>query len=294
MKQPKWIIEDFAADNKFDLIAAEAKAQGMEVKLLRDEPIEEYSFDHYEEKECVIVLSSLELANKLQNKSGWIPGPWLNSDAYQCTQYYAYLGKYLMNKDYFMLPRAEVKRRWTELIELFGKQYDALFIRPSSGHKTFTGKVYQTKNFEKDWEWVEEFTDPGDIVIISSVKTIEKEWRFIATEDEIITGSLYRQRIGGAIMSGKYREIPMDWEDLQDEDDRSALSLAIQVAHEKYYTNPLYSIDISKTENGAFHLLEIGSFSCAGLYDCNPEIIVKHATRLAQEEWKDFYPDAEE
>jgi len=172
-----------------------------------------------------------------------------------------------------------------------GQQYNALFVRPSSGHKTFTGKVFETKFFDKDWEWVEEFTDPQSIIIVSSVKTIEKEWRFIVADHNIITGSLYKQRIGGTVSSGKYREILMTSDGIYDNDDVSALALAIEIAKIKYDTDPMYTIDISKTEDGKFHLLEIGSFSCAGLYDCNPKIIVENAARIATREWLEFYPE---
>lgn len=286
--KPKWLIEDFNADNKFDLLAEEVKNQGMEVEVIRYIPFEQGSYNRFGENECVIVVGSINLARQLQKEKTWILGVWLNSHAYECTSFYPYLGKHLLNKDYVMLPRAEVRRKWTQLLKIFGEEYNALFIRPSSGHKTFTGKVFETKHLEKDWEWVEEFAEPESIVIVSSVKVIEKEWRFIVAENEVITGSLYKQRIGGVVSSGKYREIPMSDIINIDNDDYAAKELALMIADEKYHCDPMYTIDICKTEKGIFHLLEIGSFSCAGLYDCNPEIIVTAAKSLAVREWNEF------
>jgi len=293
--KPKWLIEDFEADNKFDLLAEEVKKQGMEVEIVKYIPLESGNYNKYGKNECVIVQSSLNLATQLQRQKGWIPGPWLNSGAYQCTEYYPFLGKYLMNKDYVMLPRAEVKRKWPQLLKIFGNEYEGLFLRPSSGHKTFTGHVFQTEHLEKDYEWVDEFTDPQSIIIISSVKEIEKEWRFVCADHQIITGSLYKQRIGGVVSSGKYREIPtaiwqFDDDDINIQEDYSAFEFAGQVAFEEYDCDPMYTIDICKTADGEFHLLEIGSYSCAGLYDCNIEILVKKATEIAIREWYEYYP----
>jgi len=109
--KPKWIIEDFEADNKFDLLAEEVKRQGMEVEIIRYIPLKSGNYDKYADNLCVIVQASLNLARQLQRQKSWIPGPWLNSDSYECTNFYPYYGKYLMNEDYIMLPRAEVKRR---------------------------------------------------------------------------------------------------------------------------------------------------------------------------------------
>ncbi len=289
--KPKWLIEDFEADNKFDVLAEEVKRQGMEAEIIRYMPFESGTYNKYGKDECVIVQSSLNLARQLMKEKGWIPGPWLNSKAYECTAFYPYLGKYLLNKDFIMLPRGSVNDKWSDIINTFcgPDDDDAVFIRPSSGIKTFTGKVFQTKHLKEDWEWVEEFTEPEDMVIIASVKEIEKEWRFVCADHSIITGSLYKQRIGGAVSSGKYREIPMAPHDNGDRDDLEAHQLAIAIASEGYKCDPMYTIDICKTANERFHLLEIGSYSCAGLYDCNPKIMVKEAARLAMQEWREFY-----
>lgn len=276
----KWIVENFEADNKFDLLVEEIKRQGHEVCLVRYIPFEGGSYNDFEDNDCVIVQSSINLARQLQKEKKWVPGPWINTPKFECVTYYAYLGKYLVNKDYIMLPRSEIKRQSAHLIDTVGDG-DAIFIRPSSGQKTFTGKVFFKDTIEKDWKMVEEFTDPESIVILSSPKVITKEWRFVASYGEIVTGSLYRHRIG-PIGSGKYREVTVDPEDVK------AQELALEIAGEHYDPDPMYVIDICKTKDNQFHLLEIGSFSCAGLYDCNIEKIVTHATSVAIKEWKDI------
>jgi glutathione synthase/RimK-type ligase-like ATP-grasp enzyme len=38
--------------------------------------------------------------------------------------------------------------------------------------------------------------------------------------------------------------------------------------------DPIYVIDICLTDKDEYKVLELNSFSCSGLYDCNPNIIV--------------------
>jgi hypothetical protein len=197
----------------------------------------------------------------------WIPGPWLNLERYKGTTYYAYLGKYLFNDDYIMLPRAEFYRTREKWFKLYAKE-NCIFIRPSSGFKTFTGKVFTLEHFDKDWEWVEDFTEPEDIIVITSPKNIKAEWRFISADRKIISGSMYR--LNGA---SKYRR---EWPD-------EAIALANEVA-QVYEADPMSAIDICQGADDKFYLLEIGSFSCAGIYSCDVEPIVREASRIAEME----------
>lgn len=282
--KPKWLIEDFDADNKFDKLAKETKSKGFDTEVVKYIPFEGGDYSRfYKGHDCVIVQASINLCKQLQKEDSWIPGPWLNSAAYECSKYYAYLGQYHVNSDYVMLPRAEVPRKLNFLKKTFGSEDNALFIRPSSGHKTFTGKVFHERHFESDWDWVQEFTDPESLIIISSPKVIIGEWRFIVSGDKVVTGSLYRQKIG-CINSGKYREV-----DLQNSKDKKAYDKACEIAALKYNPDPMYVIDICELESGEMRLIEIGSFSCAGLYDCNIPIIVDEAEKQALKEYEDIY-----
>lgn len=180
-----------------------------------------------------------------------------------------------------MLPRGEIPRFLPFLRQTFGENGD-LFIRPSSGHKSFTGKVFVEEYWDSDWEWVEEFTDPESLIVISSPKLIDREWRFIVADGKVITGSLYKKRIGH-IFTSKYREI----NDANDFKDALALEKAKKIVAEGYCPDPMFVIDICE-HNGQMFLLEIGSFSCAGLYNCNIQKIVDAAATLAIKEWEDI------
>jgi hypothetical protein len=89
------------------------------------------------------------------------------------------------------MPRDEVERHLDQLNNWLGKE-NCLFIRPDSALKPFTAKVFSTDLFEKDWEWVKEFTEPESLIVVSSPKNILGEWRFVVSGTEVVTGSQYQ------------------------------------------------------------------------------------------------------
>ena len=275
----KWVIEDFEPDNKFGALADEVRRQGMDCETIRYLPLQSGSYDVFKKRDCVLFQGSLNLATQLQTEKEWVPGPWLSVENYQCTIYYAHLGKYLFNDPYIMLPRAEVKRNLSWLYdEAFGAKLTGLFFRPSSGMKPFTAGVCDPSSFESFWKWVEEFSEPHSIVVISPIKKILGEWRFVCADHQIITGCQYRK--DGSINYAQ--NYPAE-----------AKALADQIAGEKFQPDPMFIIDICQGESGRYYLLEINSFSCGGLYACEMEPIVKKASEIALREWEDLFGDSQ-
>jgi len=271
--KPKWLVEDFDEGNNYGRLIKEIKRQGYECEPITYYPIESGNRDKYSDNDCVIVQASLQLAGELiRSKKGWIPGPWLYLQKYECSTYYAHLGEYLFNDDYIMLPASEFKRTKERWYERLGKD-GCIFIRPSSGFKTFDGKIFTVEHFDKDWEWVEEFADKDSLIVISSPKNIKAEWRFVVAEGEVVAGSMYRE-------NGK-SECTGGWHN-------KAFELAKIVAN-KYSPDPIYVIDVCQGADNEYYLLEIGSFSCAGLYACDMKPIVETASRLALNCWNEIY-----
>ena len=270
--KPKWIIEDFHADNSFGQLADEVKRQGMECEVLKYEPFQSGSYDVFGNEGCVIFQGSIEFALQLQREKAWIPGPWLTAKNYECTTYYAHFGKYLFNDRYTIMPRAEVGRRFNSMYDSYFGNLESLFFRPNSGLKPFTAGVYHRLNFPSFWGWVDEFTKPDDLVVISTPKDIKGEWRFVCANHQIITGCQY-ERDGELSFKEGY--------------DTDAKILADQIAKEEFEPDPIYIIDICQAGDNKFYLMEINSFSCGGLYAMEMEPIVKSATELALKDWKE-------
>jgi hypothetical protein len=268
--KPCWIIEDFEDDNKFMNLAIEVKRQGMKCEVIQYLPFQSGSYDVFEDDGCVLFQGSINLAMQLKGQKKWVPGPWLTPKSYECSKYYAYLGKYLFNDRYVILPRAEVRRRLDWLYgQCFGVAFDDLFIRPSSGLKPFTAGLFNKLNFDSGWKWAEEFTEPEALIVISTPKTVLGEWRFVCAKGKVLTGCQYEREGKLAFQSGYPAE---------------AKELAEKVATD-YQPDPMFIVDICMGFDKQYYLMEINSFSCGGLYACEMAPIVERASDLAMGEW---------
>jgi len=277
--QVKWLVEHDIFDEDLEPLIAEIKRQGMEVEQIKYLPFESGSYDNFGPNDCVLCYGSLNLIRQLQRQKPWVPGSFCTLPNFQCSKYYAYFGKYLLNAEYRMMPLAELKRRKDELFRsyqggsLSSQEDPQFFVRPSSGFKTFTGQIVRTSHFDADYELLAGYgASPDELVVVAGPRRVRAEWRFVICQHKVITGSLYKphqQPIG------------------DNKEDAAAWELAMQIAHESWQPDPMWTLDICKTSSGLF-LLEINSFSCSGFYACDVEPIVREASRLAMWEWKDI------
>ena len=272
----KWLVEDFEGDGALDPLIAEIKLQGMQCEVVNYTPFQGGEYDQYSNEDCVVFYGSLNLARQLQREKPWVPGPICNFTNMCCKTYYSYWGKYLFNQDYIMLPMLEIKRRREEIFKQFGID-DTIWIRPDSGAKTFAGQTVPLEFLDQEFELFGNYAaKPIDeiIVIISSPKVIDKEWRVVVSaEYGPIAGSLYKEdgklnikECGSAEVYGYVNDICClsDW-----------------------HPDKMYTVDVCLS-NGELYLLEANSFSCSGLYACDPEPIIEIASKVALEEWKDY------
>ncbi|MDO8640847.1 MAG: ATP-grasp domain-containing protein [Nitrosarchaeum sp.] len=266
--KPKWIIEDFEPDNKFGELVDEVKRQGMTCEVVRYLPFQSGSYDIFDGEDCVLFQGSINLALQLQSQKTWIPGPWLTAKNYECSKYYAYLGKYLFNDKYSLVPRGDVLRQKNYLFQ----QFEQLFIRPSSGLKPFTAGLYSKLTLDSFWDLIKDFTDPESLIVISTPKIVKAEWRFICSKGDVLTGCQYEKHGKLAFHSGYPEE---------------AKILAQNIC-KTYEPDPMFIVDICLGDDDVFYLMEINSFSCGGLYACELEPIVTRASELALKEWESY------
>jgi len=269
--QVNWLLEKEVFEENLDPLIKEIKKQGHNCQLVSYAPFKSGLYDIYDDKDCVICYGSLNLMRQLSREKKWIPGPFLNLPNYECTKYYSYFGKYLINSDYVMLPFAEFNRRKSEIFNSFSGN---CFIRPSTGFKTFTGQVYNFGEWNKDLDWIKDYVTPESMIIISSAKNISAEYRFVVVNKKVITGSRYK--VNGEL-------------EVTSEFTQEALLKAQEIANEEWEPDKSYVIDIGENDNKKCYLIEINSFSCSGLYDCELEPIVKSVSELAIKEWKEIW-----
>ena len=240
----------------------QVKLQGMEARTIEPAIGEQIDFSVDMANECVVCYGDINFVRQVHRRAPYIPGAWCDFNNMKCSTYYAYFGKYLLNKQYFMMPVEEVLRRWNSLTAS-----GSLFIRPDSGTKPFTG--YVVRHDEKhEIQTLIDAVGNEILVVVAPEKKITTEWRFVICDGKVVAGCQY-----------------LPWE--SPDYDTHALCLAIEIGRQQWQPDLCYTVDIAECD-GEMHLLEINSFSCAGLYGCNMESVVRYASEVAEEEWQEY------
>lgn len=271
--KPTWLVEkDIFLDTEINLIET-LKEKGYPVNTVQYIPFDDdlSRFEKITEKN-VIYYGSLNLAIKLKDKFNWIPGVYGDIKKYNCSSYYPYFKDYLLNKDYLYMTYADLYQNRDYLFEKFN---DIFFVRPDSILKEFTGQPISKYNFEDAYKLLGFYNDvvtQNLPIYVSSLKDIQKEWRFIVADNEIITGSLYR-----------VKEKEETLHELCTDD--NALNFAKQMA-KLYNPERVWVLDVCLSNN-QYKLLEIGCFSFAGLYGNDLNIIVDKVSEIAKQEYNE-------
>ena len=207
-----------------------------------------------------------------------MPGVFCNLPKFECQYYYPRFGDRLLNSDYAMLPFGDMKRRKDWAFQNFGED-NCVFLRPSSGFKTFAGQVVEFADWEGEMRTLSFKIDPEVLVLVCRPVEILKEWRLVVS-DRVVAASQYKEGRGLIRLMGedvvRTRNVP-----------DVVLQYGEQVLKEvKFKPDPIWTLDICETVSGDLRVLEVGSFSCAGLYACDPDPIIEEVNRLSLQEWE--------
>ena len=276
-KNVGWLIDgDMFPHYRDDLIDA-IESQGHMAKVIRT-PSPPFRWDDvgcsyrdtFPMNHCVVAHGDIELVTRIHNEQRWIPGAFATLNNYFCSNYINHFGKYWLNRDHAMLPFEELKQQEQYLFDSFGID-GRIFVRPDSPLKLFTGQTSAAKSFDADLEYMGFYEFPRDsVVIVSTPKTIAREWRFVACDQNVVAGCTYSE-------NGKF-ELNTNVAD-------EANQLALEIASNDYSPDPVWIVDICETADGQYHLLEIGGFSFADLYACNKAEIVAAVSAAAFDQW---------
>lgn len=268
MSMVKWLLQSGVFNEELELLTDAITQQGMEYKIVEYIPCAYTEYSVFHTDDCVISYGSINFINQIKYY-GWTPNVWLNEKALECTTYYSYYGKYLINQDYTILPFAEFQRRRKE----FYAGRDVLFIRPNSNMKEFAGSVFHREQFEDNESHVLRYSDiePSTLIVIAPFENIHAEWRFIVVDRKVITWSRYGT-------DHAFLQSPTNAP-------QEAIDLANEIAQVEWRPSNVFVVDIGMTGRGKFGLIEIGSFNCAGLYMCDRSFIVKEISKIALREY---------
>lgn len=293
----KWLFEKDVFEDNTDKLIEIVRKQGMEAKVVPYIPFDDelvyrcnqlWQHPDPDGSDCVIFYGSLNFGKKLQ-KSAWVPGVYLNQKAFECTSYYPVIKDLLIHyNDFIMLPYGSLEDKRDYLFNHF--QTGKLFIRPNSGTKEFTGFVTTRDKFSEAVKLAGFYdVEPELLVLVSGAWDLQKEWRFVVVDGKVISGSLYRSW-GGSVDDPSSQDFVLKYSKSLCElsTDEDAWDVAQQCA-DRYNPDRAWTIDVCQTLAGQYKILEIGCFSCAGMYGNDLDTIVEKVSESALNEWKEIY-----
>jgi hypothetical protein len=216
----------------------------------------------------VMTLASIRTCNFVRRIYGAEPGVFCSMENFRCTAYYPKLYKYLLNKNYILLPFENISNHIPWLNKVYDWKQPDLFIRPNSGGKQFNGSVIPFYMFEPFIKSLNEAAMQGELVLIAqAAEKLGAEYRVFCHKDKVVCGSSYR--VNGEIHKSK--RIP-----------ESVYSFARNIVDHlsklDWYPDVMYSLDIGSYTNW-YTLIEINSLSASGFYDCDLDILIPEIRR---------------
>lgn len=167
-----------------------------------------------------------------------------------------------------MFPFGDYQNLKPFLFKSFGRNSD-IFIRPDSGYKIFTGGLIAEQESMSHF-LANSVVFNNEIIIASEPANISREWRLVVCDKKIVASSQYQK-------NGLF--------DTEEGCPKDVYDFATQ-AIQDWQPELCFVIDIA--ESNDLFVLELNSFSCSGLYECNLDEVVYHASLAAEKEFREL------
>jgi len=223
----------------------------------------------YSLEDNVFYFGSVEACKHVFKSTSW--KRFFDMELMSCRNYYAAWGDLLLNRHYTMMPLAEVFRRKEELYNTFGKtmsgltpeivpiREQAIFIRPDSNDKVFTGQLVFHSwfwRFQEKMALMDMSVHPETLVMVATPQPILSEYRCIVHKGKFALGSKYHtwSDEDSEMLITLDNSVPQDVIDF------------VNKVPQLYPDLDLYCLDIARLPGDELKVIEMGSVHCAGLY----------------------------
>lgn len=266
----KWLIDTSILEGRLNNKLPEiARAQGhevFEVAFFKGSALPEIPF---EDSDCVVVYGSHQFCRAV-GVGRFNPGMFGLCDRTHVLKYLSNLPtEWFLNNQ----PTMTTWKLFTENKSLWYDFYktDRIFIRPNSGFKTFAGQTLHRDEFEFEVNSMNQLTSVENetLMMIAPPKELLGEFRFVIADGQVLTGSEYRW--------DNKLDIRIDYPD-------ECFDLAQKVASHPWQADFAYTCDVALTPDGP-RVVELNSFSCAGMYACDLEKVVQGISATALKVW---------
>jgi hypothetical protein len=183
----------------------------------------------------------------------WTPGAYCDVGAFCCSAWYPMAAAWLLHRTYVFLTARELAGR----PEALGA--GPYFVRPDSPLKPFSGRVLAREKLSLaalDHGFY--YDDPELPVVVTPVRQVEREWRYVVVDRHVVAGSAYD---------------PTGRQALPDDPTGGPWAYAATLAAQLPPPEAVYVLDVCAAD-GDLHLLELNPFSGADLYACSRDAIV--------------------
>jgi hypothetical protein len=274
--RPIWLIEAGVYGAEAEPLRAEIQRQGMTAEFVPHQALKKgrdviVNGRLLGEDDCVIGYGTFPFARQIQLHRGWRPGAWCTTEHLDCSVYYAYFGRFLLNQCYAIMAGVEAIRQSEWLFWAFGRN-DAVFVRPAGCQKLFVGRSVTRDSFASALAPAR--YDPTTLVVISAPRPIAREWRLIVCGDRVIGSSQYALEGTRAMARG-----------CPDEVREFAAAILAEVG---WRPDPIFMLDLCDS-GGKLWLVELSSFSSSWMYECDLASVVSEASALATQDWAGSY-----
>jgi len=252
-----------------DALRAEIRRQGMTAHVVKQRtnapfPRDILGGESVPLDACVVFLGTHPLMRHIQLHRRWNPGGWCNFERLRCSTYYAYFGPHLLNRTYSLLPGVEAIRQADRLFEQHAKGGE-VFVRPDSVWKIFPGARVKRASFEQ--ALAPSLYDPTNLVVVAEPRDIGREWRLVVAHGAVVAASQYYEAGVMTTSPGCPAEVR---------------GFGERVLREvSWRPDPLFMLDIGESV-GELRVVELNSFSCSGLYQCDKAAVVAAAAEEAR------------
>lgn len=180
---------------------------------------------------------------------------WSTLENYKCSVYYPQCQELLFNDKYAFIPFKDLPRRKWDVYGWLGKE-GMVFLRPDSGEKDCPAELVDIQDIDK---FVDSYDYEG-LAVVSTPKNLIGEWRFVVSEGDIHAVSSYRYQ-------GILTTVPSA--------PAGAYDLVLRVLDKGVNPDTIFCVDVVQDTGNEFWVMEITSFSSAGLYACDATKIAK-------------------
>lgn len=265
--KPVWLVEADVYGAEADPLVAEVRRHGMAAEVVPHRALRDPALAAcgrvLADGDRVIGYGTFPFARQIQLHRRWVPGAWCDPTNLDCTTYFAYFGKYLLNQNYAVMPGVEAIRLREWLLEVFGRDGE-VFARPTCCQKVFTGRCMDAETFAAGLSPTR--YDPATLVVVAAPRVIGREWRLVVAGDRVVAGSQYAVDGQKAIAPDLPAEVTGFVEGM--------------LADVRWRPDPIFMADVCEAD-GRLWLVELNGFSCSWLYACDLPRVVAAAGELA-------------